>query len=235
MTISSKTRKNLWAKSGNRCAICKIELFAERKTIESLNIGEECHIISSKKNGPRYKQGLLDYDTYDNLLLLCRNHHKEIDTLTESYDEELLRYMKTNHEMWVRTTLDDSVNKDKESRAKFLYRITSGKELFNIISGVDGYRIDYDEADNKEESDYIAGILQTLTDYADLTSMGIDINKVEIGFELRTILQDLESKDYLLFAERNIEDINENGTVMKNWSIATLMLTKKDSDNIVRL
>jgi hypothetical protein len=41
MAISDKTRKSLWAKSGNRCSICKIELFSE-KDADVFNIGEEC-------------------------------------------------------------------------------------------------------------------------------------------------------------------------------------------------
>ena len=33
-------------------------------------IGDECHIISSSADGPRYRPGLGDYDSYDNLILL---------------------------------------------------------------------------------------------------------------------------------------------------------------------
>lgn len=92
MAISDKTRKMLWAKSGNRCAICKAELITEQETDSNLNIGEECHIISSKPKGPRYKPNLNDYDTFDNLILLCRNHHKEIDTLIDSFRRNIKIY-----------------------------------------------------------------------------------------------------------------------------------------------
>ncbi len=238
MAISSKSRKNLWAKSGNRCAICKIELFSEDDLEGILNIGEECHIISSKKNGPRYKQGLSNYDSYENLLLLCRNHHKEIDTLIEAYTEELLRYMKVNHEKWIRSTLDDSIGKNEELPPKFLSRIISGKELLNIISGVHGYRTDYDEVDSKEDADYIGGILQALTDYGDLTGIGIGIepfDKVQIGLQLNDLLKDLESKGFFLFAEKNIEDIEYENKKLENWSVATLLIKRKDSEEIIEL
>ncbi|MBK7336102.1 MAG: HNH endonuclease [Saprospirales bacterium] len=76
--------------------MCKVELFSNEEGKENLNVGEECHIISSEDTGPRHKTGLADYDEYDNLILLCRNHHKEIDELTETYTEELLRYIKQN-------------------------------------------------------------------------------------------------------------------------------------------
>ena len=39
MAITSKTRKELWAKSGNRCAICKKELvhqISQEETLQNL-------------------------------------------------------------------------------------------------------------------------------------------------------------------------------------------------------
>ena len=81
MGILDKDRKHLWAKSGNRCAICKHELFLSNKNNEDFNIGEECHIVSSQLKGPRHVDNYQDYDSYDNLILLCRNHHKEIDDI----------------------------------------------------------------------------------------------------------------------------------------------------------
>ncbi|MDB2656494.1 HNH endonuclease [Crocinitomicaceae bacterium] len=135
MAISDRTRKLLWAKSGNRCAICKTELLS-KKDSEDFNIGEECHIISAKPNGPRHKAGFGEYDSVDNLILLCRNHHREIDELTDSYTEELLRYMKMNHENWVQKTIKDAIETEKEEAPRFLIRVTSGKELMNILNEV---------------------------------------------------------------------------------------------------
>jgi predicted restriction endonuclease len=119
MPITDKTRKNLWAKSGNRCAICKKELFSNVEKQKDTNIGEECHIISSKFNGPRYKSGITDYDVYDNLILLCRNHHKIIDDLTDTYTEEVLRYFKLNHENWVSASLNSSLETENKNKPRF--------------------------------------------------------------------------------------------------------------------
>jgi hypothetical protein len=235
MGISNKTRKNLWAKSGNRCSICKTELFAGQINEDEFNIGEECHIISSKQNGPRYKSNLDDYDTYDNLILLCRNHHKEIDELTDSYTEELLRYMKLNHENWVKTTLTDSINNDKKEKPRFLTRITSGKELLNIISDSYGYRTDYDEVVNEEDAQYIGGVLQELTDYGDISGMVEVYDKVQIGLQLNELLKDLEQKGYFLFGEKNIEKIKFGNGDIDNWAIATIVIKKKDNEEIIKI
>ena len=45
MGILDKDRKHLWAKSGNRCAICKHELFLSNKNNVDFNIGEECTLL----------------------------------------------------------------------------------------------------------------------------------------------------------------------------------------------
>ncbi len=235
MGISSKTRKNLWGKSGNRCSICKIELFSKRKDEDEFNIGEECHIISSKINGPRHKPNIDDYDLYYNLILLCRNHHKEIDELTDTYTEELLRYVKLNHENWVKATLDSSIDKDRILSPQFLTRITSGKELLNIISNSHGYITDYDEVENEEDAEYIGGIFQELTDYGDISGMVEMYDKVKMGLQLNELLKDLEKKGYFLFGERNIKKIKLETGDVDNWSIATIIIKKKDSEEIVRV
>ncbi len=235
MAISDRTRKSLWAKSGNRCSICKTELFSNKQNTEEFNIGEECHIISSKINGPRYKPNIEDDDLYDNLVLLCRNHHREIDELTDTYTEELLRYIKLNHENWVQTTINDAINSDKKKKPKFLTRITSGKELLNIISDSHGYRTDYDEMDNENDAKYIGSILQELVDYGDISGMVETFDKVQMGFGLKKLLDELDEKGYYLFGERNIERIKYANGETDKWSIATIVIKKKDSSEIIKL
>lgn len=235
MAISDRIRKSLWAKSGNRCSMCKKELFSKKQESEEFNIGEECHIISSKPNGPRHKTNIKDYDLFDNLILLCRNHHREIDELTDTYTEELLRYIKINHENWVQTTINNAINSEKKSKPKFLIRITSGKELLNIVAGSLAYSFDYDEADNEEEAEYLDGVLQTLVEYGDANDMGEMYGKVQMGLELTKLLTDLEEKGYYLFAERNLKRVGFASGKTDDWEIATIVIKKKDSSEIVKL
>lgn len=107
MSISLKDRKLLWAKSGNRCAICKKEFNQgpNNDTDNEAIIGEECHIIAQKNDGPRGEYELEDRDTIDNIILLCRNHHKIVDSQVAEYSVEELRQIKRDHEEWVRRTL----------------------------------------------------------------------------------------------------------------------------------
>ncbi len=235
MTITDKTRKNLWAKSGNRCSICKTELFSNKDKTGDFNIGEECHINSSKPKGPRHKENIDDYDLYDNLILLCRNHHKEIDELTDTYTEELLRYIKLNHENWVKSTLNKAINSEKSEKPRFIARITSGKELLNIISDSYGYKTDYDEVQDEKEAQYIGGVIQSLIDYGDISGMVEPYDKVQMSLQLNELLADLEQNGYFLFGEKNIERMKFKNGDTDNWSIATLIIKKIESDEIIKL
>lgn len=235
MAITDKTRKSLWAKSGNRCSICKILLFTTNDDKNEFNIGEECHIISSKEKGPRYKPNLGDYDLYNNLILLCRNHHKQVDELPETFTEELLRNIKSNHENWVQSTINNAINNGKKNETRFLIRITSGKELFNIISETHGFRTDYDEVASIEDAEYIARVFQELTDYGDLSGMFEAYDKVKTGFYLNELLKDLDEKGYFLFGEKSSEKIVFKDGESEKWNIATIVIKKKDNSEIIKV
>lgn len=71
--VTDETRKRLWGKSGNRCAVCRQELIRlDSGKKPGALVGQEAHIVARSPGGPRYM--LLDpatRDGYDNLILLC--------------------------------------------------------------------------------------------------------------------------------------------------------------------
>ena len=116
----------LWGRSGNLCAFpdCKKELFIdENDTDDASLIGEECHIVAQKVSGPRGDSSLSpeQRDKYDNLILLCRNHHKQIDEQEDKYTIEKLKYFKQEHEKWVQKNLSLDLLKQKEDEIYSLY------------------------------------------------------------------------------------------------------------------
>jgi hypothetical protein len=69
--------------------------------------GDEAHIIGEKPTAARgeFGMGRDDLDKYDNLILLCKVHHKLVDDQPKTYTVGRLREMKDRHERWVRETL----------------------------------------------------------------------------------------------------------------------------------
>jgi HNH endonuclease len=176
MSISSKIRKTLWARSGNRCAFCQIELVQEKDEFNrTLNLGEECHIISKKSNGPRnvfIKD--FNYDSAENLLLLCCNHHTMIDEKVEKYPTSVLIELKNKHELWVKNNLDKNFQDDiielseEEKLVSYIttkhdkeMKIKSSKEILYSEKGLD---LAYDEIEKIKNK--VSNVLLTLKESA---------------------------------------------------------------------
>ncbi|MBU3130562.1 hypothetical protein [Clostridium tagluense] len=111
MGITSKTRKLLWGKSANRCNYenCKKTLSLEIDEKHHTITGEECHIVAKKVDGPRGESKISsnDRDEYDNLILMCEEHHHIIDDNPKKYKIDILKDMKKKHEKWVEKNLEE--------------------------------------------------------------------------------------------------------------------------------
>ena len=96
--INDKTIKRLYALSGNQCAFpnCNINFLSSESEINFSNI---CHIEAAEPGGQRYNPTSNDDDrrSYENLILLCANHHLETDDVIK-YTPITLQEMKNNHE-----------------------------------------------------------------------------------------------------------------------------------------
>ena len=93
----------LFGKAGNRCSWCRTDL-----EIQNVRIGEMAHIIAKSEKGPRGEDGYEgDIDDYENLILLCNNHHEAIDKDPGQFPTSYVRVLKSSHESWVRSRLAD--------------------------------------------------------------------------------------------------------------------------------
>ena len=236
MAITDKNRKTLWGRSGNRCAMCRNELVAEsNENKKNLNIGDECHIISKKPNGPRHISDYQeDYDDYENLILLCKNHHKTIDELWETYTVELLKLIKANHENWIKTVIDNA--KGKTTNAKLLPRIRSGKQIVDIINKAHAYQFDHCVLKTQEEMVLVSSFLQNIQDWGEATGFeDFEIGRLtELGFNLNVEIEELEKNDFWLFGEhRSSRMTNANKDDLGVWDIATLIVVRKNDLAII--
>lgn len=96
--ITVKTIKRLYALSGNKCAFpdCNVNLLSSESEVNFSNI---CHIEAAESGGQRYNPNSnIDYRrSYENLILLCANHHLETNDVVK-YTVSILQEMKKNHE-----------------------------------------------------------------------------------------------------------------------------------------
>ncbi|GAA3793003.1 hypothetical protein GCM10022271_26550 [Corallibacter vietnamensis] len=238
MAITDKTRKALWAKSGNRCILCRIELVQEVESSNSnLIIGQECHIVSEKGKGPRANPSFKgNYDDYNNLMLLCANDHKRIDDLTEIYTTEKLLQFKQNHENWVRTTLEKDVTAfaNDQENIRSLPLIKSGKQLLDIINGVHMSDFDNEELNTIEEAEKVGNLFDLLKDYIDILEDMRMTDIAKLGIELNGEIAELKEMGFLVFGtKRHIKLRGENFKDLGAFETASIVIVRKDNPSIV--
>lgn len=95
---NEKTIKRLYALSGNRCAFpsCQLPNVESTGTITA----EVCHIRAKSPGGPRFDETQTESERngFENLLLLCRRHHKVVDDRPDLYPADALQEIKSIHE-----------------------------------------------------------------------------------------------------------------------------------------
>lgn len=96
--------KRLWGRAAGRCSRpgCYEDLTRLGERGEGYIVGEMAHIIAQAKDGPR-GDGEGGDNSYNNLILFCPTHHREIDKAPEgTFPPEMLHFWKTQHESIVR-------------------------------------------------------------------------------------------------------------------------------------
>ena len=85
ISIKTKTVKILFALSNNICAFpgCNSPISENSEIIT----GDICHIKAKSPGGPRFdsEQSDNERNSFENLILLCKRHHKIIDSDTVKY------------------------------------------------------------------------------------------------------------------------------------------------------
>ncbi|MCV2402287.1 HNH endonuclease [Marinomonas sp. C2222] len=203
--ISEKNRKILWGKSGNKCAICWHTLVLESNDFDSESVvGEECHIVSGAKNGPRsssdFPSGKID--DVSNLILLCRVHHKQIDDQIGTYTAELLRAIKATHEAKVerKLKLEPQIGLSKNEIPDKLPVILTGKELFNLATSAYAFCNDYGDNFTSKELDEVAEFIQNVKDWGEIGRDLEPIEQIKAAKALDDYLKLLHDLDIFVFA-----------------------------------
>ena len=243
MTISDRDRKILWAKAGNRCSKCRCELVRPSGQDEAhVVIGEECHIISPRRKGPRgtetrYGNGYVD--AYENLILLCPLDHSLVDQLVDEFSADDLRAMRSAHEAWVTASLARGAVAPvvlQRGSLPILAEVADATALLSIVIGAAESSLGNDDLATEAEVEEVGGLLQTLFDYGEVWGDLEPAARVRATFEVGQQLAEARQHGWRVFAARG------NGTLSGGvssapspWDTAYVKIVREDSAEIVRL
>ncbi|MCX4481556.1 hypothetical protein OOK44_34825 [Streptomyces cellulosae] len=121
MAVPVAQQRKLTQRSGNICAFpeCGLLLTAQGTPQDPVVVlGEMAHIVAESPNGPRGDSPLTpeERNRYENLILLCNQHHQLIDSegALAKYTVERLQAMKETHEQRIERRLGGRSNVSSE-------------------------------------------------------------------------------------------------------------------------
>jgi hypothetical protein len=102
-SIPDPVTNRLFALSGNQCAFPGCTNAVTDQVVpgeQPVTLAQRAHIVGVGRQGPRSRAVLLanDIDAVENLLLLCGEHHRIVDTNPRIYSVEVLAKYKADHE-----------------------------------------------------------------------------------------------------------------------------------------
>jgi hypothetical protein len=199
VVVSERTRKILWVEAGGRCAICRRQPLAPgTETDDPSVIGEEAHIVARSPGGPRAGDIHPDrVDHHDNLILLCREHHKQIDDQPNHYTVDRLRQIKQAHKEWIFTLGSDVsapmrvVVDHTVGQPRVLQIIFRGHVLWRMVEESVAIEHAYPDHLSEEDEDLIIEFLDLVKDYGDISQ---DLTSVRQQRDAGTALGDYISR-----------------------------------------
>jgi len=245
MAISEKTRKLLWGRSGNRCAVCRQELVIDAtSTSDDSVVGDECHIVSGASRGPRHDpaMNIAGSDSADNLILLCRVHHKIVDDQYETYTVKALRILKNNHESWVSSTLEQRNERPqvrcvriKTNIPTHLARVRSGADLFSLTGGACAGSYDHDGLQSEEEVDLVARVFEEAKEFGECSSDDDVGQHVKQSYRMTGLIRELEGAGLWLFGARELQRLEGGDSGPAAWPVCYLRVIRSENPEIVKI
>ncbi len=229
MAITSKTRKILWARSGNECARCQLALVepGEASISVPVVIGEECHIVARSPTGPRGSDALeVKIDSYENLILLCPNCHALVDARPDQFPRiELLR-IKAEHEQKVahRSSPPEPVRlayQDRLADLKF-HHMSSGDMLMGAIASSLSYSHGHPPDLSSEQRQLLGDFLQAAADWGDIHDSTGPKGHFEAAEDLQGYIDELRALGLVVYATNRRLKLSGGSGPPSDWQHVTI-------------
>jgi hypothetical protein len=237
MAITTLTRKLLWGRSGGLCAKCRQHLTEESADPDPAIVkGEECHIVSPKPDGPRFRAlDAAQVDAYDNLILLCPSDHEVVDKQPLHYTEEKLRQMKREHEVWVRQLPGlprVRVRRGSAAEPVALRLVESGRDLLAFVAGFHSAEVMTPEVTEVDEADLVGGFIQDAQDWGEIWDELDMASRMRAEITTTDQLRELREAGFVVYCGAR-QDVIEGGVGGPSpWRVSIIGVFRVDDPRI---
>jgi hypothetical protein len=165
-----------------------------------------------------------------------------VDDQCETYTVGVLQQIRANHERWVESSLSASAELSpirvrcvKGNSPTYLVRLESGRDILAIMQGSSAHSFDHDEIESEAEASLVAGFLQEVQDWSDLSGEYGSGERVQMAFALTGAIGDLERAGFAVFGGREIRLVDGGVGPPSDWPVAIIRVLRADNPQIVKL
>jgi hypothetical protein len=198
-------------------------------------VGDECHIVARSPDGPRGDASWTEnqLDAQSNLILLCKTHHKLIDDQPNTFNTDILRAIKQQHELWVKTSLDVKLS-SRISSDTIAISLTSGQDIVTIISNTFLLDLGADTLESEEEVEIISNFIQEIKDYSDIIDHTEGGDTIRIAYEWTKKIRELDKLGLRVFGTKYQHPVNISGKI-EQWQTAYIRIVRSTNPLIKSL
>jgi hypothetical protein len=215
VSVGERARTILWARAGGRCALCRRKLQAPAGEAGDEAV-EEGRIARITDRGD---------DRYDNLILLCGADYAGADSEKAAARSRSLKRLKSEHEEWVRRTVDSRPLSSPSSRydprfggVTLLPRIHGGRQLVALLGGIHSIQHDHDVAEADGRHHLVGPFLQYLRGIVDVWERYDEAERDRVARHLDRQIEGLRRAGLLLCGDRRIAAAGIGG-IVGEWVI----------------
>lgn len=242
MSVSSKTRKLLWSRAHNACALCRkpLTVDADSAALPGVILGEEAHIIAQREDGPRGRDGSRqDIDGYDNLILLCADDHKRVDEQPDVFTVTRLRDVKSKHEEWAAKRFAGEPTPEPIRTVKApnedsipMEPLLSGRQIWDLLDGANLRYLRSVEGEVEQSvTDAADSLLDSAVEWADIADL-----VQENGFsavrdaqrQLHQLLVDAQAQGLFVYGRRVVRTIKGGHTPPAPFPVAHMVVMTEE-------
>lgn len=111
--------------------------------------------------------------------------------------------------------------------------IASGKQLGDVLACAHALHFDHDEAASPLEAQLIADFADDVQEWGNFVSEMSVSERIAASFELNRKLDDLKLNGFNVYATVHIQDRKIGNTIIPNFRIAYVVVTRKNLSNII--
>lgn len=127
------------------------------------------------------------------------------------------------------------IQRIKQNIPDNLIRLTSGKEILNIVTECYGGSFDNDELTTQAEVDLVGSFFQSIQDFTDLLPDIEPSTRIRLEFDLTEVVRELEEAGFFVFCGREVRRIEGGVRGPAPFPVSIIQVLRKTNPEIISI